>query len=145
GGRRSRDRSGFAAVHESVHGAERQNAMSRSHVRNGVRTGLVMLTASFSHFDPIQTRTDRLLVHVFAGQLVLVHDVELDYERRFVGEVLIAVNGAARKVDVVTGFEGARLLALDGQSNLSLLDGIPLIAKMPVETAVTPQRESDGS
>ncbi len=47
-------------------------------------------------------------------RLVLVHDVELDRARRLVGEVLIAVDRAARDVGAVAGLERARRLALNG-------------------------------
>ena len=52
---------------------------------------------------------------------------------RLVGQVLVAVNGAARHVDKLAGLEDARRLALDGVGDFALLHRPPLIPRMAVE------------
>src|SRR6202521_3526798 len=61
--------------------------------------------------------------------LVLVDDVELDRACRLVGEVLVAVNGAAWNVGVVADLEGTRRLAPDGEGDFAFLHRRPLVAR----------------
>src|SRR5262244_3536925 len=64
------------------------------------------------------------LVSLFWNHLglrhVLVGDVHLDRARRRVGEILVAMDSAARNVDPVADLEHARRLALDGVGDLAL-------------------------
>src|SRR5215831_5205697 len=64
---------------------------------------------------------------------VLVGDVHLDRARRCVGEILVAMDGAARNIDPVAHLEHARCLALDRIGDLALLDRPPLLARMAME------------
>src|SRR5882724_7891270 len=74
-----------------------------------------------------------LFRHDLGLRHVLVGNVHLDRARRCIGEILVAVDGAARNVDPVADLEHARRLALDGIGDLALLDRPPLLAWMAME------------
>src|SRR5215470_15204953 len=74
------------------------------------------------------------------GRLVLVENPHLDVARRLVGEILLAVDGAARNVVTVACLEHVWRLPLDGEGDLSLLDRGPLLAGMAVKLVAGARR-----
>src|SRR5438105_9288339 len=78
------------------------------------------------------------------SRLVLVENPHLDVAGGLVGEVLLAVDGAARNMIVVAGLEHLRRLAFDGEGDLALLNRGPLVAGMAVELVAGARRHGDG-
>src|SRR5262245_49512455 len=81
-----------------------------------------------------------LVQHLLRRRLALVEDAHLGVARRLVGEVLLAVDGAARDIIVLAGLEHLRRLALDREGDLALLHRRPLVAGMAVELVAGTRR-----
>src|ERR1700680_3285888 len=81
----------------------------------------------------VRTVAAGLIRYRLGLRLVLVGDVELDRTHRPIGEVLVAVNRAARDVDAVSRFQHTRRLTLYGESDLAFLHRPPLVAGMGVK------------
>src|SRR5205085_1834856 len=77
-------------------------------------------------------------------RLVLVENPHLDVARGPVGEILLAVNGAARNVVTLAGLKHLRRLSLDGEGDFAFLDRGPLVPRMAVELVAGARRHGDG-
>src|SRR5438046_5763275 len=85
-----------------------------------------------------------LFANLLGGRHALVENPHLDVTRRLVGEILLAVDGAARHVVMVAGLEHLRRLSLDGEGDFTFLDRGPLLAGMAVELVAGAGRHGDG-
>src|ERR1700674_5385259 len=77
-------------------------------------------------------------------RLALVENSHHDVARRLVAEVLLSVDGAARKVVTVVGLEHDWGLSLDSEGDFALLDRGPLIAGVAMELVAGAGRHGDG-
>src|SRR2546422_5187728 len=85
-----------------------------------------------------------LLGHLFGLGLVLVRDIEFDRPRRTLRKVLVAVNRAARDVDIVASLHETRRLAPDSEGDFAFLHGPPLVAWVAMELVASARRNDDG-
>src|SRR5438105_4068841 len=85
--------------------------------------------ATVRDYEHSQSET-ALIGHRLGLGLALVGDVELDGAHRPVCHVLVAVDRAARNIDIIARLEHTRRLALDGEGDFAFLYRPPLIAGM---------------
>src|SRR5439155_2466008 len=88
-------------------------------------------------------RQYRLLRYLLGLRLVLVRDIQLDRSRRTLRKVLIAMNRAARDIDVIAGLHNAWLLTLDRESDFAFLHRPPLVSRVSMELVAGTRRNDD--